>query len=117
MEMDTIIELNNGEKIRYSSLLNKMATSIFCESAMKTTTNNWCTYEEEVTELIAEYEVETELNISDLMEDLVNTLIEQYGNQVSECYVEDQNEYKCINLSLWDSFCVQYVDYDACLED
>lgn len=118
MKKTTVLELSIGHKMAYEDLLSKMATAMFCDCATNTTTNNWCFSEEDIKELLVDYMVETELNTKDLMQDLVDVLQDQFQNQVCECtLLDNQINGLEIDITLWDSFCVNYVDEEACFCD
>lgn len=111
--MEEIIELVEGGRIRRSSLLAKIATYLYCETANNTSTGAWCVDFEEVVET---FSVPKELFTAEFVEDIIHTLITDFGKQVAECWVNIEDpDNPNFDITLYYDYIPGYVDEDASL--
>lgn len=109
-EQISMLEIDSDyiEKVNVRQLVNKIATSIFCEVTTSTTSCCWCVYGEE---LEKEYELK-EGTIKQLKDDIVDALYNLYAEQILEMEVYEENGDIVFDLDLGTSYCTGYLEDD-----
>lgn len=111
--MEQIIELVDGGRIRRSSLLAKIATFLYCETANNTSTGMWCVGFDEVIET---FSIPEKLFTKDFADEIVNTLLTEFQKQVAECLIVlDEPENPVFDVTLYSDYIPGYVYEDASL--
>lgn len=100
--MAKIIKLEDETVVYESSLIAKVASFLYCETATKTDYNNWTIYFSDIEDTFQLKKGYITLSIAKKIQ---KVLLEDFETQVASCDIDQimNNEY-CFDVTLWSDY-------------